>query len=381
MFTLLVYTLSLILFLHLWIKHRLSYWKRNGVCTVKPAYLFGNMKKAGRKHLCEVSTECYRKLKGKDVIGGFYFFLRPTLLILDPQLVRHILVKDFNYFTDRGIYYNAKDDPMSANLLTIEGHRWRELRAKITPSFTTGKLRLMFDLMLRVGEELEKYVSEANGETFEARDLCSRFSTDIIGSCAFGIDCNSFQDPNTKFRTMGRKFSDLTLPRILKFLFTNAFGDLSRALGIRFVDADLSEFFTSIIAETVESRERKHQPVKRNDLLNTLLEIKRTGRVTAVTGDEENDAKSSAAGKQIVVGKLTFEEVCAQAFVFFIGGFEASSTTMCWCMYELARSPAAVQEKLIDEVQRVLERHENKLSYDAIQEMKYLDQVVSGEKL
>lgn len=358
-----------LLSIHFWIKHSLSFWKRNGVTSVKPAYIFGNMKKAGRRHLCEISTECYRKLKGKDIIGGFYFFLRPTLLILDPDLIRSVLVKDFQFFQGRGIYYNEKDDPMSANLLTIEGHRWKTLRSKITPTFTTGKLKLMFDIMLQVGTEFEKYVSQvaSSGEPIEARDVCSRFNTDIIGTCAFGIDCNSFTDPTAKFRTMGRKFVDLTLPKILKFLFTNAFGGLSRALGIQFIDQKLSTFFATTIAETVEHRERKR--IKRHDVLNTLLEISRTGR-TSVDDEQGN--------KQVVVGKLTFEEICAQAFVFFIGGFEASSTTMCYCMYELAKSPA-VQERLIEEVKGVLGRHNNLVSYDAIQEMTYLEQVVLGE--
>lgn len=155
----LIFGATLLVILHFWIKHKLSFWKRCGVVSVKPTYLMGNMKKAGRRHLSEISSECYRKLKGKDVIGGFYFFLRPTLLILDPALIKCVLVKDFQYFHDRGIYYNERDDPLSANLLAIEGHRWKTLRTKITPTFTTGTvfcctLQLASAMAIRLSLEL-----------------------------------------------------------------------------------------------------------------------------------------------------------------------------------------------------------------------------------
>lgn len=77
--------------------------------------------------------------------------------------------------------------------------------------------------------------------------------------------------------------------------------------------------------------------------------------------------------------QFTVEQAAAQAFVFFAAGFETSSTAMTFAFYELAKNPD-VQRKLQKEIDTVLARHDGELSYDAVQEMEYLDCVVNGEK-
>jgi cytochrome P450 family 6 len=72
--------------------------------------------------------------------------------------------------------------------------------------------------------------------------------------------------------------------------------------------------------------------------------------------------------------------LAAQVFLFFAAGFETSSTTMTFCLYELAIN-SDIQEILRNEVDTVLEKHEGNISYEAIQEMTYLDKVVAGMTL
>jgi cytochrome P450 family 6 len=70
--------------------------------------------------------------------------------------------------------------------------------------------------------------------------------------------------------------------------------------------------------------------------------------------------------------------LAAQAFIFFLAGFETSSATMTFCLYELSLHQD-IQDRLRQEIDFVLQKHEGKLTYEAIQEMEYLDKVVSGK--
>jgi len=69
----------------------------------------------------------------------------------------------------------------------------------------------------------------------------------------------------------------------------------------------------------------------------------------------------------------------AQALTFLLAGFETSGSTMTFALYELALHPE-IQQSLRAEILEVLSKHDGKLTYDGIQNMSYLDRVVSGEE-
>lgn len=76
--------------------------------------------------------------------------------------------------------------------------------------------------------------------------------------------------------------------------------------------------------------------------------------------------------------ELTDDLLAAQCFVFFVGGFETSSTLMSFALHELALNKD-VQDKLHKEIKDVLSKNGGRASYEAIQEMVYLDRVICGE--
>lgn len=74
--------------------------------------------------------------------------------------------------------------------------------------------------------------------------------------------------------------------------------------------------------------------------------------------------------------KLTIEEVVAHTFVFFIAGFETTSSTMALCLYELAKNQE-LQRKAQREIDEVLKsRNSDDISYEHLPELKYLEKCI-----
>lgn len=152
-------------------------------------------------------------------------------------------------------------------------------------------------------------------------------------------------------------------------------------LQVRIFSQSVSNFFHEIVHDTIRIRQEKG--IVRPDVIHLLMEAKK-GQLEY---DESNTAEDSgfAVVEESEYGKskkkqkpvITDEDITAQALVFFLGGFDTVSVLMTFASYELAISPE-VQEKLRNEVDEMLKKHNGELTYDGLMGMKYLDMVVSG---
>lgn len=165
---------SILFFVHLKV---FSHWSRLGFPFEKPTFLFGNLSDVmSRKVSFGIHMyELYKKSTA-PLVQGIYFFYRPALLVTNAELAQRILVQDFASFHDRGNFHNPKTDPMSAHLFNMPGTEWKNLRAKLTPTFTTGKLKSMMSTILVEGEVLKKYLEPKAemSEVVQMKDLLDR---------------------------------------------------------------------------------------------------------------------------------------------------------------------------------------------------------------
>jgi cytochrome P450 family 6 len=74
---------------------------------------------------------------------------------------------------------------------------------------------------------------------------------------------------------------------------------------------------------------------------------------------------------------FTDDILAANAFVFFIAGFETTASTISYCLYELALNPE-IQTKCREKIKQTLDANDGKLSYDTLKDMKYMDMVING---
>lgn len=182
-------------------------WHRLGVKYLKPTFPFGNFGPVvmQKKSFCGLTQDIYNSTA--EPLIGIYSAYRPSIIIRDSELMRDVFIKDFQYFHDRGLYINEEHDPLSGSILQLSGEKWRNLRAKFTPSFTSGKLKAIFPTLIESNKPLVKFMNEAAAieSTVNVHELLAQYTTNIIASVAFGIDIDCIADPNQPFRVAGRK--------------------------------------------------------------------------------------------------------------------------------------------------------------------------------
>lgn len=271
--------LSVLLAFYYFIKKRYSFWHRLGVPYIKPSFPFGNLRDVGKKfHSCDLMMKYYNENKHRGPFVGLYFFISPVVLLTDLDLIKNVMAKDFSVFHERHFYFNEKDDPLSAHLFAIDGSKWKKLRTKLTPTFSSGKMKFMFNTVLEIGERLSDRLNTVVNESpnqcveIEIKNYWARYTTDVIGSCAFGLECNTLNDKDALFREMGRQVFEEPRRSMGAQLLLTQMKSYGNFFGIKQLPDKPTEFFLRIVKETLAYRQSNN--VERKDFMHLLIDLK-----------------------------------------------------------------------------------------------------------
>lgn len=69
----------------------------------------------------------------------------------------------------------------------------------------------------------------------------------------------------------------------------------------------------------------------------------------------------------------------AHAYTFFLDGYETTSAVFTFALYSVAENPE-VQKKIMNEIQMITSKHSGMLTYEDLNQMAYLDNVLSGKQ-
>lgn len=307
-----------------------------------------------RKPFAVVIQEIYNLAPSARYVG-FYNRMTPIVMIRDPELIKTIAVKSFDVFRNhRTVNGILTDDVLlSANLLLLRDNRWREVRSLNTPAFSTSKIRSMHRSMSEIAVNVARYLSTLppGQNVVEMKDVFTRYANDVFATCAFGITVDSLSDRENKFYELGREALDIHSTPILKLILIFAFPKLARRLGVSLVSKEATNFFTRVVSENIKTREE--EGVTRPDFIQVMIDSNRSkGR-----------------------NELTVEDITAQAFVFFFGGFETTSGLLSFAAHELAANPE-IQGKVHAEIDRVLVSNDE-ITFERVNGLVYLDAVIN----
>lgn len=357
--------LTIFLVTYFLLKKSYSHFEDRGIPHIKPtSWLLGNMKNVGKTiHMMELVKKIYEEgTRRGDVIAGLYSSFEPTLIITDLDLIKQITVKDFNNFVDRGTFINEENEPLTGHLFNLGGDKWRFLRNKLSPVFTSGKIKSMYSTISDKGDNFVNAITRASSSgSIDVKEIASRFTTDVISSCAFGLEANTLNDEHPELIQIFKKVFQFEGLAGLRLFFVFTFPKLSKVLNLRQFDKTVEDFFFDIIQSSIVHRE--NNKVVRNDFAQMLVQLKTKG---SIDGEVSSESR-----------KLTMNECVAQGFVFFFAGADTSSTAIAWAITELSLNSAS-QEKLREEILEKTESSDGEITYDNLHEMTYLNQVLNG---
>lgn len=367
--------------LYFWSVSTYGYWRKFNVPYVKPVVpIFGNLLPfaAKKENYPQTIIRIYRLLDGHPY-GGYFEMRDPILMIRDPDLIGAILVKDFDYFQDRKVELGWRPNtrrlnPVSTNLFTLKGDRWKSLRGRLTSVFTASKLNAMLPAMEKCAANIRRQISTELSLTSsttdndgyaesEVREKMINYIVDAISACALSVNFTS-----------DRSFADL----VKKTFSTNyALRALLIAVDERLLDIfrlpdfpkDVTDFFVGYVEEIMRHRrESGDDDNKCRDFLQTMMDIKNDRQLLTAAGSTSNENETTE-------DRYNDLDIVANTFVFFVGGYETTASALTFCLHELAFN-TDVQDKLRAELKNV--NHEDDRTFvESVKNLKYLDMIIA----
>ncbi|XP_068168825.1 thromboxane-A synthase isoform X2 [Antennarius striatus] len=369
---------------------------RCGIKHPKPTPFFGNIFMF-RQGFFYPLTDLIKKY-GR--VCGYYIGRRPVVLVADPDMLRQMMVKDFNMFPNR-VVLRTFTKPMCDCLIMLRNERWRRVRSILTPSFSAAKMKEMVPLINTAVNVLMNNlgVYADSQEAFNIHKCFGCFTMDVIASVAFGTQLDSQNNPDDPFVCYSQMFFSFSFFRPI-ILFLLAFPFIATILERLIPNKkreEMNQFFINSIQEIIRQREEQPPEERRRDFLQLMLDARTSGecepmeyfdavnladefdhknqQTQPLASEEENRLHPQQQHTRRPQKKITDDEIVGQAFVFLLAGYETSSSTLAFTCYLLAIHPEC-QSKVQEEVDDFFTRHESP-DYSNVHDLKYLDMVIS----
>lgn len=310
------------------------------------------------------------------VFGFYSFFGSYTLLVSDPAIVKLIMVKDFNHFINRDEpEQNDTDRLLTKSVLMLRDQKWKDMRATLSPIYTTSKMKQMYQLLLECASDFTNFYEEKARKAqsnliIDTHDVFARVTADGIATTALGFKGDCVRNQSSKIYEIADALeSDFTNPTTN--ILINTFPFLFKLFGKQIFRPSIHAFFEVNVLGEIQRRRKLN--IYRPDVIQLLIQAQ-DGKLKPEADDEIE--KFYTTSKLNKISKWTDEELVAQALIFFLGGFETTASFLQICCWELAQNQD-VQQKLFDEVETLLESTNGEpICFENLAHMKYLEMVI-----
>ncbi|XP_068444990.1 cytochrome P450 3A40-like isoform X2 [Clinocottus analis] len=332
-------------------------FKKMGIPGPRPIPFFGTML-AYKKGFVNFDEDCFKKY-GK--IWGIFDGHQPVLCITDPSMIKAVLIKEcYSLFTNRR---NFRLNGQLYDAVSIaEDDQWKRIRSVLSPSFTSGRLKEMFNIMKHHSANLTSCMKKKaeKDEPLELKEFFGPYSMDVVTSTAFSVDIDSLNNPSDPFVTNIKKMLkfDLFNPLFLLVALFPFTGPILEKMEFSFFPSSVTDFFYAAL-QKIKSNRLDSQQKSRVDFLQLMID-----------SQKNNDLSKEEANKG-----LNDHEILSQAMIFLFAGYETTSSSLTFLAYNLARNPH-VMEQLQKEIDSSFP-NKGPVEYQALMQMEYLDSVIN----
>ncbi|XP_041640995.1 cytochrome P450 3A40-like [Cheilinus undulatus] len=276
-------------------------------------------------------------------------------------MVKTVLVKEcYSLFTNRrNLYLNG---PLYDAVSTAEDDQWRRIRSVLSPSFTSRKLKEMFDIMKRHSANLISNMKKKSDrdEPLELKEFFGPYSMDVVTSTAFSVDIDSLNNPSDPFVINIKKMLnfDLLNPLLLLVAIFPFMGPVLQKFEFSFFPASVTDFFYAAL-QKLKTERKTNKKKARVDFLQLMID-----------SQKENDPSGAVHEKG-----LSDHEILSQAMIFLLAGYETSSSSLTFLAYNLAINPD-VMKKLQKEIDATFP-NKAPVEYQALMQMEYLESAIN----
>uniref|UniRef100_A0A915I7Y7 Cytochrome P450 n=1 Tax=Romanomermis culicivorax TaxID=13658 RepID=A0A915I7Y7_ROMCU len=243
------------------------------------SFIFGNLHQIVANEECDIKSKIFaewRKTYGD--IYGYYWGPRLVVYVANLDMIKEILIKKSDFFTDRLYFAVDEPEPSCYSLVMLKGQTWKDMRRALTPSFTARKLKQM---SIFIDQKIQILVEKCNAkadrdETFDIYADFQALTLDVIGQCAFAMKVNCQTDPKDPFLIDVQKLFQLidikNLPIIKCALVFPEIRWLCSKLRLLTALHRIETKLLDHLARVVKFRKQHFEDDENPDMLHLLLE-------------------------------------------------------------------------------------------------------------
>ncbi|ERL92317.1 hypothetical protein D910_09634 [Dendroctonus ponderosae] len=212
------------------------------------------------------------------------------------------------------------------------------------------QMKNLFTLLKDIACIFVKFIENhptAASDGIETRALTKRFTLDNVAKTAFGVDGKAFEsyEDISDFNKLVDQFLKPGTVQSIFIALTQIFPGIVNLASLSVVKPEVESKLIEIISDVLKHRRANN--VEASDYLQFLIELSKAKHF----GDTE---------------------ITAHASTFFLDGYETSSLTLSFLLFNLAQNPE-YQNKIREEIKKYELENKGQLTYDALHEMPWLN--------